>query len=320
VINTDTEVALDLIVTRRRDEASGVVSLELRRTDGAPMPPWSPGAHVELEPEPNLRRQYSICSAPEDADAWRIAVLNEANGRGGSRLIHEQVFEGHKVTAHGPRNHFPLVSATKYLFIAGGIGITPIIPMLAQADAAGADWELVYGGRSLESMAFHRDLVARYGDRVHVRPETEYGLLDLDGLLGTPLPGTLVYCCGPEALLSAVEDRCASWPPRSLHLERFAPKDLGEPVLASTFEVELKRTGITVAVPSGKSVLEVLEEAGVEVAYSCREGVCGTCETGVLDGIVDHRDSILLPEEQEAQDAMMICVSRADCPRLVLDR
>lgn len=319
-MHNTTEVELDLVVARRHDEASGVVSLELRRADGAALPPWSAGGHIELDLGAEMRRQYSICSAPTCTDVWRIAVLCKADGRGGSRLIHEQIVEGQPVKVRGPRNHFPVVPAERYLFIAGGIGITPILPMLAQVESAGAEWELVYGGRSLESMAFHRELVATYGDRVQVRPESDHGPLDLEALLGTPRRRTLVYCCGPEGLLRAAEERCASWPEGSLHLERFAPKDPDAPVLANAFEVDLKRSGITVTVPPGSSVLEAMEAAGVEVDYSCREGVCGTCETAVIDGTVDHRDSILTPEEQEAMDTMMVCVSRAAGPRLVLDR
>ncbi|MEU7088816.1 PDR/VanB family oxidoreductase [Streptomyces achromogenes] len=316
---TAPEAELDLVVVRRADEADGVVSLDLRRADGAPLPAWTPGAHIDLVLAPDLVRQYSLCSSPRDTRVWRVAVLREKGGRGGSLHVHDELSEGDPVRVRGPRNHFPLEDAGTYLFIAGGIGITPIVPMLERAEQQGSAWELVYGGRTLASMAFREALVTRYGERVRVRPEDVYGLLGLDALLGTPRPGTLVYCCGPEPLLKAVEERCAGWPAGTLHVERFTPREPQAPLRDGAFEVELARTGVTVAVPPDTSVLRAVEEAGVSVLSSCREGTCGTCETTVLDGRVDHRDSLLTPAEQEAHDTMMICVSRAAGPKLVLD-
>ncbi|WP_326601416.1 PDR/VanB family oxidoreductase [Streptomyces sp. NBC_01799] len=316
---TAPETELELVVARRTDEADGVVSLELRRADGASLPAWAPGAHIDLLLAPDLVRQYSLCSSPEEAEVWRVAVLREKDGRGGSLHVHDTLAEGDAVRVRGPRNHFPLERAERYLFIAGGIGVTPIIPMLAEAERHGSVWEMAYGGRSLASMAFRDELVKRYEERVRVRPEDEYGLLDLDALLGTPQPGTLVYCCGPEPLLKAVEERCADWPDGALHLERFTPKELQAPLRDGAFDVELAQSGITVTVAPDKSVLQAVEEAGVQVLSSCQEGTCGTCETGVLAGTVDHRDSLLTPAEQSSHDTMMICISRALCPRLVLD-
>ncbi|WP_326827303.1 PDR/VanB family oxidoreductase [Streptomyces sp. NBC_01751] len=316
---TAPETELELVVTRRTDEADGVVSLALRRADGASLPAWAPGAHIDLLLAPDLVRQYSLCSSPEEAEVWRVAVLRDKDGRGGSLQVHDTLAEGDAVRVRGPRNHFPLERAERYLFIAGGIGVTPIIPMLAEAERRRSAWEMAYGGRTLASMAFRDELVKRYEERVRVRPEDEYGLLDLDALLGTPQPGTLIYCCGPEPLLKAVEERCADWPDGALHLERFTPKELHAPLRDGAFDVELAQSGITVTVPPDKSVLQAVEEAGVQVLSSCQEGTCGTCETGVLDGTVDHRDSLLTPAEQSSHDTMMICISRALCPRLVLD-
>jgi ferredoxin-NADP reductase len=211
-----------------------------------------------------------------------------------------------------------LVDAQRYLFVAGGIGITPILAMIRSADAAGAQWRLVYGGRHRASMAF-LDELAVYGDRVTVWPQEEKGLIDLDGLLGQPQSDTKVYCCGPEPLLAAVEQRCAVWPKGSLHVERFVAKPLTEPVLSDAFEVELARSGLTLTVPPETSILSAVEDAGVGVLSSCQEGTCGTCETRVLDGVPDHRDSVLDEDQREAGDCMMICISRACTPRLVLD-
>jgi ferredoxin len=169
-------------------------------------------------------------------------------------------------------------------------------------------------------MAFLESFEELTGNRITLHPQDEVGLIDLDRILGRARPDTLVYCCGPEPLLVAVERHCAgTWPEGTLHLERFAPKDVGEPVLTGAFEVELALSGLSVTVPPDKSVLEMVEAAGVSVLSSCQEGTCGTCETAVLEGVVDHRDSLLTPAEQAANDTMFICVSRAACPKLVLD-
>jgi ferredoxin-NADP reductase len=314
----DEEVDLRLRVDRRRTGAEGVVVLDLRDPAGAELPAWEPGAHVDLRLPGGLTRQYSLCGDPADRSVWRIGVLREPESRGGSRHVHEELHEGEEVDVRGPRNHFPLVPAPRYVFIAGGIGITPILPMIAAADAAGARWELHYGGRSRRSMAFLESLEQVSG-HLTLHPQDEVGLIDLDALLRAPQPDTLVYCCGPEPLLVAVEQRCADWPPGTLHLERFAPKDVGEPVLTGAFEVELSLSGRTLTVPPDRSILSVVEEAGVQVLSSCQEGTCGTCETAVLAGEVDHRDSLLTPDEQAANDTMFICVSRAACPKLVLE-
>jgi ferredoxin-NADP reductase len=319
VPTTADEVDLRLRVTRRRTGAEGVVVLDLADPSGADLPEWSPGAHVDLRLPGEVTRQYSLCGDPADRTTWRIGVLREPQGRGGSQHVHEALHEGAEVDVRGPRNHFELVPSPRYLFLAGGIGITPLLPMLAAAEAAGAEWELHYGGRSRRSMAFLEALEEATGTRVTLHPQDEVGLIDLDRLLGTPRPDTRVYCCGPEPLLQAVERHCADWPAGTLHLERFAPKDVGEPVLTGAFEVELATSGLTLTVPPDRSILQVVEEAGIAVLSSCQEGTCGTCETGVLEGTVDHRDSLLTPEEQGANDTMFICVSRAACPKLVLE-
>ncbi|MCZ2803653.1 PDR/VanB family oxidoreductase [Modestobacter sp. VKM Ac-2983] len=322
--STHDEVDLRLQVVRRTTGAEGVVVLELRDPTGADLPAWSPGAHIDLLLPGGLTRQYSLCGDPHDRAVWQIGVLREPAGRGGSALVHDQVQEGAEVDVRGPRNHFELVPAPRYVFLAGGIGITPILPMAAAAEEAGATWEFHYGGRTRTSMAFLEALEALeaktgHGLRVTLHPQDEVGLIDLDRILGTPQPDTKVYCCGPEPLLAAVEQRCADWPPGALHVERFAPKEQGERVLSGDFDVELTLSGATLTVPPDKSILQVVEEAGIPVLSSCQEGTCGTCETGVLEGTVDHRDSLLTPEEQAANDTMFICVSRAACPKLVLE-
>ena len=304
----------ELVVERREFAADGVLSLTLRHPLGEELPAWEPGAHIDVVLGPDLERQYSLCGDPADRSGWRIGVLREPDGRGGSAYVHGQLAQGDKVLVRGPRNHFALRPAPRYRFVAGGIGITPILPMLAAAEAAGAEWTLLYGGRTRESMAFKEEL-GRYGDRVTVAPQDEAGLLDLGSVLDALPEGTLVYCCGPGPLLDAVEERC---PSGALHVERFQPKEQqsGED---TEFEVELAQSGHTLTVLPGVSVLDTVRAAGVEVLFSCTEGTCGTCETDVVEGTPDHRDSVLSDEEREAGETMLICVSRCQGKRLVLD-
>jgi len=304
----------ELIVESREFAADGVLALTLRHPLDEELPHWEPGAHVDVVLGPDLERQYSLCGDPADRTAWRVAVLREPDGRGGSSYVHERLGRGDTVRVRGPRNHFALRPAPRYRFVAGGIGITPILPMLAAAEAAGARWSLLYGGRTRRSMAFTEEL-SRYGDRVTITPQDESGLLDLASVLADVPEGTLVYCCGPEALLDAVEERC---PAGSLHVERFQPR-AQVPGGNSEFEVELARSGRTLSVPADVSVLNAVRSAGVEVLFSCTEGTCGTCETDVLEGTPDHRDSVLTDEEREAGETMLICVSRCRGKRLVLD-
>jgi ferredoxin-NADP reductase len=309
---------LELLVVSMHAETDDVVSLSLRLPDGGELPAWEPGAHVDLMLDGGLVRQYSLDGSPADRTTWRVSVLREPDGRGGSAAVHETVRPGDVVGVRGPRNHFALAPADAYLFVAGGIGITPILPMIATVDAAGIPWRLVYGGRSRSSMAFTTELAA-YGAAVTLVPQDELGLLDLDELLGRPVPGTAVYCCGPEPLLLAVEERCATWPAGSLHVERFRPREVGPVDDLSRFEVVCELSGVTVQVPPDRSIMECAEAAGVSVPSSCREGTCGTCETPVLEGLPEHRDSVLSAEEREYNDVMMICVGRSLTPRLVLE-
>jgi ferredoxin-NADP reductase len=312
------EVELELRIAERHRLADGVVGFTLVDPEGRDLPPWRPGAHIDLLFGASLERQYSLCGDPADRSSWKVAILREPESRGGSDFAHEDVHAGSMLRVRGPRNHFELVPTESYLFIAGGIGITPIVPMIVEADAVGADWRLLYGGRTRDSMAFGDEL-AVYGEKVALRPEDEHGLLDLDAALGDAKDGSLVYCCGPERLLLAVEDRCAGWPAGSLHVERFAPRAPDPQAVAQPFEVVLDRSGLTLQVPVGKSILEVCLEAGVDLPSSCEEGTCGTCETEVLEGVPDHRDSVLSDQEREAADTMMVCVSRSLTGRLVLD-
>ncbi|MFG2623568.1 PDR/VanB family oxidoreductase [Streptomyces sp. NPDC048473] len=314
------ETRLDLLVHRMTWEADGVLGVELTHPDGSPLPAWQPGAHIDVHIGGHIR-QYSLCSDPADTTHWRIGILREPASRGGSAHIHTQLRPGQILQVQGPRNHFELDAghdAEAYLFIAGGIGITPILAMAREAARTRTPWRLVHGGRSRTSMAFGAELAALAelpDGSVDFVPQDERGHIDLDTLLGNVPEGTQVYCCGPEPLLAAVEERCPA-----ARTERFAapvapPRD-GED---TGFDVICSRTGRTVEVGPGSSVLDALEGAGITVPSSCRDGICGTCETKVLEGTPDHRDFLLSEGEKAAGASMMLCVSRSRTPRLVLD-
>jgi ferredoxin-NADP reductase len=321
---TDTrlqEFEADLRVDRYESVAEGVVAIDLVAPGGEPLPTWTPGAHIDLVLAPDVTRQYSLCSSPDDHSRFTVGILRAPDSRGGSSLIHDEVALGSIVRVRGPRNHFPLIGSRRYIFIAGGIGITPMIPMIAEAEATGAEWTLLYGGRSEASMAFRDDLRV-YGDRVTFLPGNDVALMSaaLGERLNTPQPDTLVYACGPEGLLGAIEAHCATWPSGSLHLERFTPKAVDDSE-NQPFEAELARSGITITVPADRSIFDAVQDHGISVLGSCHEGICGTCETVILDvtGEVDHRDSILNEDEQASNETMMICVSRCRSGRITLD-
>jgi ferredoxin-NADP reductase len=305
-------------VRRRVEAADRIVLLELESTSGAPLPGWSPGAHIDVVLPDGREAQYSLCADPTDRSWWRIGVLKET---GVSAHLHDAVREGDRLTVRGPRNHFAFAPfpGRRYLFIAGGIGITPIYSMLASAAAAGNESRLVYAGRSRSGMAFAEELAGAYADTAQFFASDEGTRADIGVLLAEPQPGTIVYCCGPRRLIEAVEAAAAHWPRGAVHLERFEAKVLGEPIWNEPFEVELMLSGMTVTVEPDETILDVVERNGVLVPSSCRVGTCGTCEVAVVDGEIEHRDSVLSPEEQEDSFAMMVCVSRARCPRITLE-
>jgi ferredoxin-NADP reductase len=308
-----------VLVAAHRPAAEGVVAIELVDVDGGALPEWTPGAHIDIFTDPDTSRQYSLCGRLDDDARYRVGVLREPASRGGSEYLHDRVRAGDLLTISAPRNHFELVAAPTYLFIAGGIGITPILSMIQQAERNAAEWQLLYGGRSRASMAFLDELAA-YGDRVSVVPQDEAGLLDLVAAYAGIGPDVEVYSCGPEPLLDAVHRLHDGRPSSRLHVERFKPVPVGpQSAVELPFEVELARSGLTVLVPPGQTILECVRAAGVEADSSCEEGVCGECETRVLDGVPDHRDSVLSDDEQTAGKVMMICCSRARTERLVLD-
>jgi ferredoxin-NADP reductase len=314
------EFETDLVVDRKDDIAEGVAALTLTDPSGKDLPDWSPGAHIDVVLDGDaLTRQYSLCGSPGNRRSYRIAVLRDPHSSGGSQRIHNELQAGMTVRVRGPRNHFLLIDAPRYLFIAGGIGITPILPMIAAVDAAGADWRLLYGGRNKDSMAF-LDELAPYSDRVGVYPQDEAGLIPLDDVLSQPRHGVLIYSCGPELLLDAVEGFTTKWPAGSLHAERFAARPVtAGPSALETFEVVCQRSGITLKVESDRSILEAAEEAGLKVLSSCRAGVCGTCDVDIIEGVPDHRDSVLSASDRASNEFMLVCISGSLSRRLVLD-
>ncbi len=309
---------IEVIVRSRQEAADRVALIELVAPSGGLLPNWSPGAHIDVVLPDGRERQYSLCADPKDRSSWRIGVLREQEV---SAHLHETALEGTRLLVRGPRNHFSYAPypGKRYIFIAGGIGITAIYPMLASAQAGGNEFRLVYAGRSRSSMAFADELAERFGDSVEVHPSDAGDRVDFAELLADPDPNTIIYCCGPQRMIDAVETAAAGWPRGALHLERFVAKELEPPLWTEDFEVELMLSGITVTVPPEKSILDVVEENGVLALSSCRVGTCGTCEVPVVDGEVEHRDSVLSPEEQEDSFAMMICVSRANCPRITIE-
>jgi ferredoxin-NADP reductase len=311
------EPPLQLVVVGRHVWGD-VVVLDLRRVTDTSLPRWTPGAHVELDLAPGLSRQYSLCGSPQD-ESWRVAVLREPNSRGGSRYVHDHLEVGTVVQCRGPVNRFPLERASKYIFVAGGIGITPLLPMIEQVASARAEWSLTYGARSRNGLVFGPELVDRHPDRVRLVAEDQEGLLPIERLVREAGPDTLIYCCGPEPMLAAAESAATKLGMRNLRLERFRAGPTRARSQDIEFEVKLARSGGSVFVAPGRSILETLRGAGVTVLSSCSEGTCGTCESFVLEGQPDHRDSVLTADQRESGDSMMICVSRSLTRRIVLD-
>jgi ferredoxin-NADP reductase len=252
-------------------------------------------------------------------------VLREPAGRGGSMELHGLAAPGVTFSVRGPRNHFPLVDAPDYLFLAGGIGITPILTMVRAVAARGRHFRVIYGGRTLSSMAFVDEVADAADYRLTLLPQDELGLPDIDGLVDAVGSDTAIYCCGPAPMIAAVERACAERGiGHRLHVERFTAGDdlevAFEPAQNTAFEVHLARSGVTLRVPPERRLIEVVRDAVPGLTYDCEKGYCGACETRVVAGVPDHRDSVLTDQERVAGRSMMICVSRSKSDRLVLDR
>jgi ferredoxin-NADP reductase len=308
--------------------SDAVVELVLEPADGQPFPSWEPGAHIDLFLPSGLVRQYSLCGDPADTARLQMAVLREVNGRGGSVEVHDVLQPGVELSINGPRNHFQLEDAPQYVFVAGGIGITPILAMTRAAVDQEAEWILYYGGRTAGSMAYVDELErladesAGHGQLVLV-PEDELGRLNLDAIFASAAGGIPIYACGPEPLLEALEERAArDLAPHQLHLERFGAAPAGvatDDGALDNFEIVIASSGAILPVGPNDRMIDVVRTVAPQVPFSCEEGYCGSCETGVVDGLPCHRDTILTDEERASNETMMICVGRALSKRITLD-
>jgi ferredoxin-NADP reductase len=316
---TNATEKLTLRVTRMTWEADGVVGLTLSAGDGVVLPAWEPGAHVDLRLPSGLSRQYSLCGDPKDRDRYTIAVRLEAGGRGASEEIHGTALIGRELMVNAVKNRFPLVAAEEYLLIAGGIGVTPLLPMARALAARSARWSALYCGRGAHTMAFRDALAAVGGERVRFVDTATEPRPDLEQAVHRLGPGGIVYCCGPNGLLDDVTKICAAAGIRC-ETEHFgAATPLPDEGTGDVVELELRRSGVSVTVDPGTTLLQAIRDAGAEIDSDCEEGYCGTCETAVLDGVPDHRDVVLSKTERAAGNTMMPCVSRARGRRLVLD-
>jgi phthalate 4,5-dioxygenase reductase subunit len=308
---------LALRVQALRDVARGIREFELVAAEGGALPPFAPGAHLVLHTPAGLRRKYSLCNPPQDRQRYVIAVQREPGGRGGSASLHDAVGAGTVLAAEGPVQAFGLgEGASGHLFIAGGIGITPLYGMLQHLDATGGPpWQLVYLSRAPESTAYLEALRRDTRTTLHHTEGRPGARFDLWPLLEQPR-GRHLYCRGPPSLMDDVKDMSGHWPAHAVHFESFREGGAARPE-DRPFTVHLRRAGATVEVPPGRSLLQCLRDAGHEVVSSCESGTCGTCRTALLEGEADHRDMVLMPEEQSA--FVMPCVSRAKSACLVLD-
>lgn len=311
-------------VARKLREAVDICTFELVAEDGAPLPAFSAGSHVDVHLPGGLTRQYSLCNDSTESHRYLIGVLRDPASRGGSQAMHDQVQEGQQLQISAPHNHFPLAhDASRHLLLAGGIGVTPILCMAERLANAGANFEMHYCTRSLERTAFHQRITASgFAPKVHFHFDdgAAQQKLDIAALLAAPASGVHLYVCGPKGFMDAVLNtgRAQGWPEDQLHYEFFA----GAVTLSesdASFEVQIASSGQIVVVPRDKTVVQALAEAGVDVQVSCEQGVCGTCLTRVIEGIPEHKDLYLTPEEQAANDQFTPCCSRSRSPRLVLD-
>jgi vanillate O-demethylase ferredoxin subunit len=315
---------LDLRVVSLAREAEDIVSVGLARPGGGELPAFSAGAHIDVHLGPGLTRQYSLCNPPAERERYVVAVLREASSRGGSRAMHN-LRQGDAITVTGPRNNFSLAGpeADFHLLLAGGIGITPMMAMIAELKARRAAYRLYYCTRSRGRTAFLRRLrpLVKRGTVVLNHDDGEPGRgLDIAALLAEPVPGRHVYACGPRGFMEAVKASVGAWPPHAVHFEYFHAAALTEQEAAwdlVPFRVRINRTGELIDVPANSSIVKALRDYGIEVATSCEDGYCGTCITRWLEGEPVHRDSVL--SESERKQFVMVCRARSRSPVLVLD-
>lgn len=299
-------------------EAPNIVSYEFTPTDGKELPPFTAGAHIELTLGKELVRSYSLLNPQSERHRYVVAVQKDRESRGGSKWIHQNLRAGEIISVNEPRNNFALdETAEKSIFIAGGIGITPMLSMIDRLNVLGRDWELVFCSRTRASAPFIGLLEKDPRARLHFDREPGAEMLDIASVVNAAPANAHLYCCGPIPMLDAFETATTDLPRERIHVEYFTAKE--PPATEGGFTIVLAKSGREIPVPAGKTILETLKEAGLEMAYSCTEGVCGTCETKVLEGIPDHRDRILTDTQRAAGKTMMICCSGSKSERLVLD-
>jgi len=314
---------LQLQVSRLTREADGVLGIELRAPGGGPLPPFTAGAHIDVHTASGLCRQYSLTNDPGETDRYCLGVGLAADSRGGSRFLHEKLTVGATLQIGEPRSLFGLdASASDHLFIAGGIGITPVLSMIRACEANGKPWRLLYCVRSRARAAYLWDLAPHFPHvTLHVDEERAGAHPDIAGFLSSARSGSHVYCCGPGPLMDTVAARAAEAgvSPGSVHFERFAASPATTSGDDRPFTLVLARTQKRLQVDAAASILETLERNGIDVPFGCREGLCGACETPVLSGDAEHRDCVLTDKQRNANSSIMICVSRARTDELVLD-
>lgn len=317
-----TKDTLSAWVHTLRHEAQDIISVELRPAAGTSFPAFTPGAHIDLHLPGGLVRSYSLCNDAGESGRYVVGVLKDKASRGGSRTVHEQLRVGMPLTISAPRNHFGLVEdAAHTVLVAGGIGVTPLLCMARRLASLGRSYEVLYFARSRASAAF-ADVLSQLGAQVHWHFDDEAGgPPDLRALLAQrQAQDTHYYACGPTPMLDAFEQHCSELGLSHTHLERFSAKPVEAASDARTsYAVELRKSGRQFEVPAGKTLHDMLLELRVDVPWSCEEGICGSCETKVLEGQVDHRDMVLTPAEQATNTVMMVCVSGCKSQRLVLD-
>lgn len=309
---------LELVLTSIRLAARDTNLYTFERPDGGVLPPVTPGAHISLTLTSGVERQYSLTNYGSGLTEYVVGVKLDPNSRGGSLFMHNQLRVGTQIEVEGPTNNFPLVEDAEHVvLIAGGIGVTPVYCMAKRLIELGRSWEMHYSTRSRADAAFLKELGQHEQVHFHFDDEADGRFLDVPGIVGKAPANAHLYCCGPKPMLEAFEKACAGRPPAHIHVEYFTPKY--QAAAEGGFTVVLQRSGKEVTVPEGKTILQVVRDAGVDVPFSCEEGICGACETHVIEGIPDHRDSILTESERAQNATMMICCSGSKSPRLVLD-
>ncbi len=315
---------LQVRVARRHAEADDIISLDLVHPEGADLPEFTAGSHVDVHAPGGIVRQYSLCNDPRERNRYRLGVLKEKAGRGGSKAMHENVAAGDELTISAPRNHFPLdESATHSILVAGGIGVTPMMAMAERLAALGASFEMHYCVRNRARAAFHDELAARpwAAGRLHIHLDdgAKSQLLDAGALLGAFRPGTHVYVCGPKGMMDWILGTVTAWPAANVHKEFFTAEPQAGASGDRAFKVKLKSTGAVYDVPADQTIITALSRHGIDIPISCEQGICGTCLTGVISGEPDHRDCFLTDDEKNANNQFTPCCSRSKSDVLVID-